>query len=113
SSRRAPERLHPAHLARLVVAEYLSSGELLLPPEHLDSAYNSDGGAWVSIRSRSNLHQRHARDGFWHFPTEEHKSAAEDVVLASLRTAVELPSGEAGLNLINQSGFAVTFFSAL
>jgi len=113
SSRRAPEGLHPASLARLVVAEYLSSGRVLRPPEHLDSAYNSDGGAWVSIRSRADLHQRHARDGFWHFPTETHESAAEDVVMASLRTALELPSGEEGLNLINQSGFAVTFFDAL
>src|ERR1700686_5562919 len=113
SSRRAPEQLHPAHLARLVVAEYLSSGQLLRPPKHLDSDYDSSGGAWVSIRSRSDLHQRHARDGFWHFPLEKHESAAEDVVLASLRTAVELPSGDAGLNLINQSGFAVTFFGAL
>jgi len=113
SSRSAPEGLHPARLARLVVAEYLSSGQVLRPPKHLDSACNSDGGVWVSIRSRADLHQRHARDGFWHFPNETHESAAEDVVLASLRTAVELPSGEAGLNLINQSGFAVTFFSAL
>jgi orotate phosphoribosyltransferase/AMMECR1 domain-containing protein len=113
SSRRAPEGLHPASLARLVVAEYLSSGQVLRPPENLDSAYNSDGGAWVSIRSRADLHQRYARDGFWHFPAEAHESAAEDVVMASLRTAVELPSGEEGLNLINQSGFAVTFFSAL
>jgi AMMECR1 domain-containing protein/orotate phosphoribosyltransferase len=113
SSRRAPERLHPAHLARTVVAEYLSSGEVLRPPEHLDSDYNSDGGAWVSIRSRLDLHQRHARDGYWHFPNETHESPAEDVVMASLRTAVELPSGQEGLNLINQSGFAVTFFSAL
>jgi orotate phosphoribosyltransferase/AMMECR1 domain-containing protein len=113
SSRRAPEQLHPAHLARLVVAEYLASGQLLRPPKHFDSDYDSSGGAWVSIRSRSDLHQRHARDGFWHFPLENHESAAEDVVLASLRTAVELPSGDAGLNLINHSGFAVTFFGAL
>jgi AMMECR1 domain-containing protein/orotate phosphoribosyltransferase len=113
SSRHAPEGLHPAQLARLVVAEYLSSGELLRPPDQLDSAYNSEGGAWVSIRSRADLHRRHARDGFWHFPSEKHESAAEDVVRASLRTAMELPRGEAGLTLINQSGFAVTFFSAL
>lgn len=113
SAQRATEGLHPASLARLVVAEYLSSGQVLRPPEHLDSAYNSDGGTWVSIRSRLDLHQRHARDGFWHFPNERHGSAAEDVVMASLRTATELPYGQEGLNLINQSGFAVTFFSAL
>jgi AMMECR1 domain-containing protein/orotate phosphoribosyltransferase len=113
SSRHAPEGLHPARLARLVIAEYLSSGELLRPPKNLDSAYDSAGGAWVSIRSRSDLHRRHARDGFWHFPLEKHESAAEDVVLASLRTALDLPAGEEGLSLINDSGFAVTFFSAL
>ena len=113
SARSAPEGLHPARLARLVIAEYLSSGELLRPPKTLDSAYNSEGGAWVSIRSRTNLHRRHARDGFWHFPTEKYESAAEDVVLASLRTAVDLPRGEAGLKLIDESGLAVTFFSAL
>jgi orotate phosphoribosyltransferase/AMMECR1 domain-containing protein len=113
SSRRAPERLHPAQLARLVISEYLSSGQLLRPPKHLDSDYDSSGGAWVSIRSRADLHTRHARDGFWHFPLEKHESPAEDVVLASLRTALDLPSGDAGVKLIDQSGFAVTFFSAL
>ncbi len=113
SSRRAPERLHPAHLARLVISEYLASGQLLRPPKHLDSDYDSSGGAWVSIRSRADLHTRHARDGFWHFPREKYESPPEDVVLASLRTALDLPSGDAGLKLIDQSGFAVTFFSAL
>ncbi len=112
-SRRAPERLHPAHLARLVISEYLASGQLLRPPKHLDSDYDSSGGAWVSIRSRADLHTRHARDGFWHFPREKYESPPEDVVLASLRTALDLPSGDAGLKLIDQSGFAVTFFSAL
>jgi orotate phosphoribosyltransferase/AMMECR1 domain-containing protein len=113
SSRRAPERLHPAQLARIVVSEYLSSGQLLRPPAHLDSNYDSSGGAWVSIRSREDLHNRPARDGFWHFPPEKPESAAEDVVLASLRTACALPAGDEGLKLINQSGFAVTFFTAL
>jgi orotate phosphoribosyltransferase/AMMECR1 domain-containing protein len=110
---RAPEKLHPAKLARMVISKYLSSGELLRPPERLDEDYDSSGGAWVSIRSQSNIHQRHARDGFWHFPGEEHESAARDVVLASLRTAHELPHGEEGLQALDQSGIAVTFFSAL
>ncbi len=110
---RAPEKLHPAKLARMVLSEYLSSGQLLLPPDRLDADYDSSGGAWVSIRSQSNIHQRHARDGFWHFPDEKHESAAHDVVLASLRTASELPRGEEGLRVLAQSGIAVTFFSAL
>ena len=29
----------------------------------LDTKYDSSGGAWVSIRSREDIHRRHARDG--------------------------------------------------
>lgn len=113
SSERAPECLHPAELARRVVSKYLLSGELLLPPNRLHAEYNSAGGAWVSIRSRTDIHQRFARDGFWHFPCERPGSPAEDVVMASLRTAADLPAGEEGMKLVNQSAFAVTFFGAL
>ena len=113
STEHAPEHLHPAQLARLVVSEYLSSGKLLRPPEHLDKDYDSAGGAWVSIRSRENIHRRHARGGFWHFPGETSRSAADDVVMASLSTAEGLPRGEEGLDKVNESAFAITFFSAL
>ena len=114
STEQAPEHLHPAQLARLVVSEFLSSGKLLRPPEHLDKYYDSAGGAWVSIRSRANIHLRHARGGFWHFPGEETSpSAAEDVVMASLSTAGTLSRGEEGLSKVNESAIAVTFFSAL
>ena len=109
----APEHLHPAQLARLVVSEYLSSGRLLRPPERLDQDYDSAGGAWVSIRSRENIHRRHARGGFWHFPGETPRSAADDVVMASLSTAAGLTRGEEGLSKVEESAFAVTFFSAL
>src|SRR5215217_3676586 len=109
----APEDLHPATLARLVVSEYLASGRLLRPPRHLNSNYDSSGGAWVSIRSRANVHRRFARGGFWHFPLEEYRSAAEDVVMASLSTAASLPAGEEGLKTVDQSAFAVTFCNAL
>ena len=112
-TRRAPENLHPAKLARLVISEYLSSGRLLLPPESLDEKYDSAGGAWVSIRSRANIHRRHARGGFWHFPGETSRSAAEDLVMAALSTAAYLPAGEEGLRIVDESAFAVTFFSAL
>ena len=112
-TRRAPEHLHPAKLARLVVCEYLSSGRLLLPPESLDTKYDSAGGAWVSIRSRANLHRRHARGGFWHFPLETSRSAAEDVVMAALSTVASLPAGDEGLKVVDESAIAVTFFSAL
>ena len=113
STQQAPEDLHPAQLARLVVTEYLSSGKLLRPPAHLNKDYDSAGGAWVSIRSRENIHRRHARGGFWHFPGETSRSAADDVVMASLSTAEGLPRGEEGLSKVNESAFAVTFFSAL
>ena len=112
-SETAPERLHPARLARVVIEEFLTSGKLLRPPEELDRDYDTAGGAWVSIRSRANLHKRHARGGFWHFPGEASRSAADDLVMASLSTAAQLPPGDEGLNVIKQSAFAVTFFSAL
>jgi AMMECR1 domain-containing protein/orotate phosphoribosyltransferase len=113
SSERAPEGLHPAELARRVIAKYLLSGELLQPPERLDANYDSSGGAWVSIRSRADIHHRYARNGHWHFPGEPRDSAATDVVMASLQTAADLPAGTEGKKLIDQSGFAVTFFGAL
>ena len=109
----APEHLHPARLARIVVSEYLASGKLLRPPQHLDKHYDSAGGAWVSIRSRQNIHKRHARGGFWHFPGETSKSAADDVVMASLSTAASLARGDEGLTVVDQSAIAVTFFNAL
>ena len=113
SASHAPEGLHPARLARAVLLEYLQSGLLLRPPERLDGHYESAGGVWVSIRSRENIYHRHARDGFWHFPGEERWSAAEDIVRACLRTAHELPRGDEGIRLIDESNLAVTFFSAL
>src|SRR6185436_6286846 len=113
STEKAPERLHPAELARVVVSEYLSSKKLLRPPDSLDKKYDSSGGAWVSIRSKASVYKRHARGGFWHFPGETSRSAAEDVVMASLSTAAGLPAGEEGLKVVGQSAFAVTLFSAL
>ena len=67
----------------------------------------------MSIRSQGEHLQRHARGGFWHFPGETSRSAAEDVVMASLSTAAGLPAGEEGLKIVDESAFAVTFFSAL
>ena len=109
----ATENLHPAQLARLVIAEFLSTGKLLRPPEQLDNNYDSTGGAWVSVRSRESVYRRHARGGFWHFPGEESKSPADDVVMASLSTAAGIKSGDEGLKMLDESAIAVTFFSAL
>lgn len=114
SASRAPEGLHPAQLARLVMSEYLATGELLGAPEKLDKDYDSSGGVWISLRSHHDIHLRHARDGFWHFPGEaKGKTTAEDIVMASLRTAAHLPAGEEGQKAIAESGIAVTFFPAL
>ena len=113
ATEQAPEHLHPAQLARLIVSKYLASGTLLRPPQHLDKKYNSAGGAWVSIRSRASVYKRHARGGFWHFPGEESTSAADDLVMAAVSTAADLPKGEEGLKIVDESAFAVTFFSTL
>lgn len=113
ATEQAPEHLHPAQLARLVVSEYLSTGKLLRPPDHLYAKYDSAGGAWVSIRSRASVYKRHARGGFWHFPGEESKSAADDLVMAAVSTAKDLPVGDEGLKIVDESAFAVTFFGAL
>src|SRR3982074_182881 len=91
----APDQLHPAELARIAMREYLTSGTLPRPPHTLDSDYPAEGGAWVSLRSRENIHVRHARDGFWNFPGEEAWPATEAVLWAALKTAETLPSEQA------------------
>jgi AMMECR1 domain-containing protein/orotate phosphoribosyltransferase len=113
SGAQAPEGLHPAHLARLTLLEYLSTGTLLRPPVRMDRDYDSSGGAWVSIRSRDNIHVRHARDGFWCFPGEQRWTAPEHVLRAALLTAQHLPRGSPGRILVDSSYIAVTFFSEL
>lgn len=110
---RAPEGLHPAALARLAVAEVLKSGRLPRAPRSLDAEYDASGGAWVSLRSRKDVHVRPAREGFWHFPGEARGTTAEDLLMAVLLTAKQLPAGREGLELLEQSGVAVTFFREL
>ncbi len=109
----APEGLHPAKLARLAMQEFLTTGHLPQTPRRLDREYDSCGGLWVSVRSKQSIYNRHARDGFWHFPGEEKSSAPQDLLLAAYKTARGLPSGEEGLRALDQSGIAVTFFSQL
>ncbi len=113
STAQAPEGLHPAHLARLALLEYLTTGTLPRPPVNMDRSYDSSGGAWVSIRSQDNIHVRHARDGFWCFPGEERWAAAETVLRAALLTAQHLPRGREGRILVDSSHVAVTFCSEL
>ena len=112
SDAQAPEKLHPAELARIALQEYVASGSLPRPPHTLDKDYPSAGGAWVSLRSRQDIHLRHARDGFWHFPNEEAWPAPEAVIRAAGKTAATLPP-EKALSLLEDSAIAVTFFGAL
>ncbi len=109
----AAEGLSPTALARQVLTDYCQTGKLLRPPVALDQTYPHQGGCFISVRDRDNVYIRHARDGFWHFPSERVFSAAEDVVLASWQVARRLPQGEAGLAVLANSGLAVTFFSQL
>jgi orotate phosphoribosyltransferase len=111
SNAAAPEKLHPAALARIALLEYLTSGTLPRPPRDLDADYPAAGGAWVSLRSHDCIHIRHARDGFWHFPGEETWPAPEAVIRASLKTAAELPPDRA-LALLDNSGIAVVLHRA-
>ncbi|HKY05666.1 MAG TPA: AMMECR1 domain-containing protein, partial [Blastocatellia bacterium] len=115
SARAAPDGLHPAHLARQALSEYISTGELLRPPARLDKEYDSRGGVWVSLRSREDVYTRYARDGFWHFPGEERRATPEDLMLACLQTAITLKECEDGpaRALLDDSSIAVTFFSPL
>ncbi|MEE8583679.1 MAG: AMMECR1 domain-containing protein, partial [Acidobacteriota bacterium] len=106
----APEGLHPAQLA---MQECLKTGHLPQAPRSLDRHYDSSGGIWISVRSKQSIYNRRARDGFWHFPGETTGSVPQDLLLAAYKTARGLPSGEEGLQALDQSGIAVTFFSRL
>ena len=113
SSERAPEGLHPAELARITILEYLRTRKLLRPPTRLDRDYDSSGGAWVSVRSKLDIHLRHARDGFWHFPGEEKYSTPEAVTRASLLALARLSPENQCQTLLESSHIAVTFFGEL
>lgn len=113
AAEQAPKDLHPATLARLALSEYLASGKLIRPPARLDRDYDASGGAWVSLRPKANIYDRHARDGFWNFPGEEQYAAPEAVLRAALLAAQKLPEGKNNRELLDSSHIAVTFFSAL
>lgn len=111
---RAGEGLHPAQLARAAIAEYLGTGLVLGAPDTMDGEYDAAGGCWVSLRRRSSVHDRPARDGFWHFPGERSGAAAADLMLAAVRTARELSDKHAEpRQVLDDCAIAVTFFSAL
>jgi orotate phosphoribosyltransferase/AMMECR1 domain-containing protein len=114
STHQAPEKLHPAHLARLTIDAYLTEGMLPRLPLRMDSDYDSSGGVWVSLRDRDEVYQRYARDGFWTFPGEAAPGAPEDVMRAAWQTAKCLGDDRAAARrILERSSIAVTFFSAL
>lgn len=108
-----PAGIHPATLARTMMQAWLQDGALPRPPERLDRDYDAAGGTWVSVRCRDDLHRRHAREGFWHFPGESGGTIGHDIAAAAAKTAARLPPGAAGLELLASSTVAVTVFSAL
>src|SRR4051794_14997643 len=105
--------LHPAALAREVIAEHLRTGEVPRAPRRLDRGYDGAGGCWVSVRRRAQLHDRPARSGFWHFPGEDAGPVAADVVRAAVQAAEQLRTHEDPLRLLDECAVAVTFFGAL
>ncbi len=108
-----PDGLHPAVAVRMAMEEYLRSGLLLKPPQCLDRDYDGDGGLWVSVRPKSNIYLRHARDGMWHFPGEPHGPVTKDLMLAIMKTAYSLNRKKDAFKLLENSAIAVTFFSAM
>lgn len=113
SDHAAPEGLHPAQLARLTIEEYLRSGRVLRPPERVEGDWDGSGGVLVSLRSRSDIQRRYARDGFWRLPGDPRFPLPREIILSALRAGRQLPAGEPGRKLLAESGIALTFFSAL
>ncbi len=109
----APEGMPPASLARAVILEYLRTGSVLQSPADVGADHDSSGGCWVSLRRRSDIYDRPARGGFWHFPGEPPGPGA-DIVLASVAAAEQLMEGEKDpVGILDDCALAVTFFSAL
>jgi orotate phosphoribosyltransferase/AMMECR1 domain-containing protein len=110
---RAPDGLHPAHLARLGMETYLRSGKLPRAPRHLDGDYDARGGVWVSLRDHDQIYLRHARDGFWIFPGEPTQLAPQSILTAALKTAKSLGEADKALSTLEGGHIAVTFFGPL
>lgn len=104
----APDGLHPTALARRVIECFLAGAPIPRPPARLDADYDASGGSWVSARSRANVFERHARNGYWVLPGEPQPSAGEAIVKAALRTAPMITREQ-----LDGSSLAVTSFGAL
>jgi orotate phosphoribosyltransferase/AMMECR1 domain-containing protein len=114
SRTRAAERQHPAILARAAIASFLQTGSVPRPPRALDATYDGRGGVFVSLRRRSDIHERPARAGFWHFPEESQGTVPEEFLKACVLTADTLAFNvESPLDVLSDCAIAVTFFSRL
>ena len=107
---RAPDDLHPAHLARLTAQYWLRTGRAPLAPRTLDERYDPAGGVFVSFRTRDG-DRRLARDGFWHFPGED-TAASTDIIRATMETLLRADGAVTAENL-DAMKIAVTFFGPL
>ncbi len=105
----APDGIHPASYAREVLSGVLHGTPVRRPPHSFDRDYDGAGGVWVSVRSRADIQNRHARNGSWVFPSEPPRDYRTELVHAAVRTAalIDDPS------LVDSSAIAVTFFGAL
>lgn len=109
----APEGLHPAVLARLALETYLRDGVMLRPPKTMSVTRDARGGVYVSLRSRVEVHDRPARDGYWTFPGEDGWPAPEGVVRAAVQTAQRFAEAGYGLRGLEQCAVATTTFGPL
>ncbi|HEX3594928.1 MAG TPA: AMMECR1 domain-containing protein, partial [Polyangiaceae bacterium] len=105
---RTPSDLQPADAAMLVARHFLTHGRALLPPARFGMAVDARGGTYVSFREiRSD--RRLARDGFWHFRTED-ANAERDLVLATVKA---VRAGRLELSQLDRLKCAVSFFGPL
>ena len=100
---------HPAHYAREVMTCFVRGEPVPRAPARFDRDYDHAGGTWVSVRSKANIHDRHARDGLWNFPGETVRPLGEDIARAAVRTVRDVKDPK----LVDGSAIAVTFFGAL
>jgi orotate phosphoribosyltransferase len=107
------EGLHPATLAREVIACVLAKQPIPRPPARLDRGYDAAGGVWVSVRPRSQILLRHARDGFWHLPGETPEPLPLELIRVAARTASRMQEHADADSRWAGSAVAVTLFGAL
>lgn len=108
-----PDGMHPAILARSVIDRVVSDQPIPRPPQRLDRDYDGEGGAWVSVRPRSQILLRHARDGFWHLPGEAREPLPLALIRVAVRTALRMKEQPDAAARWAGSVVAVTFFGAL